>query len=261
MTLKSELGSQYVVFFILINVERMLGFGRKLPARVAGSMLRLGRKYVIACLENEVLRRLHHDFPTTLAEWDSSEDRQIEDGSELVTVFEVISIAHEFRLFTILPAVYAKYVELLPLVASFCHNNAVVSDYYFEQERLPRNPGIPEKARECCILGYVRILEYLKKTNTDALCPPLILPSQTCSRRGKCEANTIQKLPVWDTGESERFGIFGRWGMRGPHVTKGLCARCQVQVKKLTNNVRSEFWLSLPTFFGLPAWADLKDEL
>jgi hypothetical protein len=162
-----------------------------------------------------------------------------------------------------LPAAYARYVELLPLVASFCQNNSMISNYLFEQDRLPTDTGIPVKARECCILGYVRILEYLKKTKSEALCPPLILPSQTCSRRGKCDAskwNTIQKLPVWETGESDRFGIFGRWEALGPCSTQALCSRCQAEVKKLTDKVRLEFWSSLPTFFGLPAWADLKDE-
>ena len=100
---------------------------------------------------------------TTLAEWDPSEDRQIEDGSEMVTVFEVISIAHEFRLFTILPAVYAKYVGLLPLVASFCHNNAVVSDYYFEQDMVPTNTR--------------KVLEYLSQEDQHGCTLPSVNPS------------------------------------------------------------------------------------
>jgi len=104
-------------FFIFINVERMLEFGKSLLSKVVRSMLRLGRKYVITCLENEALRCLHHDFPTTLEEWDSSEDRQITDGDNKVpTVLIVISIAHEFGLSTILPAAYAKYLEYQFLV-------------------------------------------------------------------------------------------------------------------------------------------------
>jgi len=123
MTLTSELLSTIQFFFILINVERMLEFGRSLPSVVVGSMLRLGRKYDIPCFEKEALSRLHHDFPTTLEKWDSSEDRQIrdtEDDDPFLTIFGVISIAHEFGLFTILPAAYSKYLQLQFLVASFC---------------------------------------------------------------------------------------------------------------------------------------------
>jgi chorismate mutase len=82
-------------------------------------MLRLGRKYDIVYLENEALQRLRHDYPTTLNEWDSlHEDTkpQIDPASD---VHEIISIAHEFALNTILPAAYVRYLETWTIVASF----------------------------------------------------------------------------------------------------------------------------------------------
>jgi hypothetical protein len=82
-------------------------------------MLRLGRKYDIVYLENEALQRLHHDYPTTLKEWDSLREdtnRQIDPASD---VHEIISIAHEFGLNTILPAAYVQYLESRTLVALF----------------------------------------------------------------------------------------------------------------------------------------------
>jgi hypothetical protein len=82
-------------------------------------MLRLGRKYDIVYLENEALQRLHHDYPTTLKEWDSLREdtnRQIDPASD---VHEIISIAHEFALNTILPAAYVQYLESQTLVALF----------------------------------------------------------------------------------------------------------------------------------------------
>jgi len=85
-------------------------------------MLRLGRKYVIDHLENEAMERLHNDYPTSLDDWESlcDDNRQIEDSqAEVNTTTEIVSIAHEFRLFTIMPAAYAQYLELQTLVASF----------------------------------------------------------------------------------------------------------------------------------------------
>jgi len=243
----------------------MLEFGRSLPSGVVRSMLRLGRKYAIPCLEKEALSRLRHDFPTTLEEWDTSEpeDHQIKDANSLHTVLGVISIAHEFRLFTILPAAYAEYLGISFLVASFCHKNAMASDHFFEQDDVPKDICIPVKARECCLIGYAKILNYLKKASTDALCPPMILPSETCSRSGKCKTikwKAIQELPIWLTEESSGLSILDRWGKRGPEATGGLCSRCQDEAKKLTNEVRSQFWSVLPSFFGLAVWADLKDD-
>jgi hypothetical protein len=91
---------------------------------VLGSMLRLGRKYGIAIFENAALERLHHDCPTKLYLWDSlehvfSDGRQIEgiDDSD----WGVVSLAHEFSLFTTLPAAYAKYLQCRSLV-TFSHS-------------------------------------------------------------------------------------------------------------------------------------------
>jgi len=82
-------------------------------------MLRLGGKYLIDHLENEAMSRLHNDYPTSLDDWESlcDDSRQIEDSqAEITTTTEIISIAHEFRIFTILPAAYAQYLELRTLV-------------------------------------------------------------------------------------------------------------------------------------------------
>src|SRR5258705_7527621 len=97
-------------------LKRTFNLVEDLNARVVRSMLRLGRKYAIAHIENKALQALHHDYPTTLQEWDSLSlnRRHIKYGDERLaksnTTTRVISIAHEFKLFTILPAAYAKYV-------------------------------------------------------------------------------------------------------------------------------------------------------
>lgn len=110
-------------FFLLINVERALQFGGQLPATFLASMLRLGRKYGFATFEKAALGRLHHDCPTKLFLWDFLElesRRQIDFDHNPE---DIISIAHEFRLFTTLPAAYAKYLQCRTLVTFFSHKN------------------------------------------------------------------------------------------------------------------------------------------
>jgi hypothetical protein len=109
------------------------------------------------------------------------------------------------------------------------------------------------------MIGTARILEFVKDKTVDALCPPLILLSKSCSSNGKCRANRcqatlIKTLPVWATGESTSFGIFRSHAMP---VTEKLCSPCRTQVKELVESVRQEFWSLLPTFFGLPDWLEL----
>jgi len=94
--------------------------------RLLGSMLRLGNKYAIDHIENKALRVLHHDYPKTLEEWDalSHDQFQIRNDPQLrsSTTSEVISIGHEFQLYTILPAAYARYLNQRLLVGSFRSN-------------------------------------------------------------------------------------------------------------------------------------------
>ena len=79
-------------------------------------MLRLGRKYVIAHLENKGLETLLNNLPTTFQKWDSQVQIRKHD---LNSITELVSIAHEFRLFTKLPAAYTLYLQRQSLVASF----------------------------------------------------------------------------------------------------------------------------------------------
>ena len=124
MTLKCKV-HLFKVFFLLSclsMLKRTLEYGRLLPPKVLGSMLRLGRKYGIATFEDAALESLHHDCPTTLFEWDSgSEHRKIDFRSDDNGPEDVISIAHEFRLFTTLPAAYTIYLKYRGLVTFFSH--------------------------------------------------------------------------------------------------------------------------------------------
>jgi hypothetical protein len=231
-------------------------------------MLRLGRKYGFATFENVALERLHHDCPTKLLLWNSlekdSRHRQI-DFDDLGSD-DVVAIAHEFRLFTTLPAAYVKYLQCRNLVTFFSHQ----SDFWFfahycsEQEGVVDSENLSEETRKRCILGYVRIQKFVKNKCVDALRPPLVLPSKTCYGGAKCEANAwkaIRNLRVWsiEDEDNDRFGIFCPWQSMNPEV-KNLCLHCRSVVQILTDRVRAEFWLILPSFFDLPDWAALRDE-
>lgn len=95
----------------------------------------------------------------------------------------------------------------------------------------------------------------------DACCPPF-LPSKSCTGEGKCRSKRnkiIKNLPLWTIKESETYGIFDSPDTWCSKITEDLCVPCRVGAKVLAEKVRSEFWSNLPNFFGLEAWADLKD--
>jgi hypothetical protein len=241
-------------------------------------MLRLGRKYDITTFEKEALERLHHDCPTQLEMWDaleiSSQTRQT--NFDACDSDFVIPIAHEFRLFTILPAAYIKFLQCRTLVTFFQFIKINFFSYSFSEQMgvvdVMNCSHFSKKMRERFILGHARIQKFVKEKNVDALCPPLVLPSKTCYGGATCEANkwkAIRSLPVWSIeDEDDCPGIFfpwgdhkySCWGYLSPEV-RILCLQCQSAIQNLTDKVRGEFWSILPTLFDLPAWADLKDEL
>jgi hypothetical protein len=112
-------------------LKRTLQHGRELDPAVLGSMLRLGKKYDIADLENSALECLHHEFPTSLSEWDSLErgddldlnHRRLGIRSNPGDIVDIISIAHEFHLFTILPAAYGQYLQIWEIVVFSAHTS------------------------------------------------------------------------------------------------------------------------------------------
>jgi hypothetical protein len=133
---------------------------------------------------------------------------------------------------------------------------------FVEQENLSNDPHMPEKARQHCTVGYIKILGYVKRSSVKALYLPF-LPSDECSGRSKCKAaslKSIKDLPVWRVEESESPGIFNSWDSQATKATEVLCSQCRAEAERQTDKIRAEFWAVLPTMFGLPPWKDLKDE-
>lgn len=116
--------------------------------------------------------------------------------------------------------------------------------------------NLPQTARAQCISGRVEIQEFVKDRMLRALRPPVVLPSCGRAKCGTDGWNTIKNLSVWRTGSSTSFGIFQ---FKESKAVKDLCSRCRVAVEELTSEVRMAFWSTLPTFFELGEWEDLKD--
>jgi len=89
----------------------------------------------------------------------------------------------------------------------------------------------------------------------NALCPPYFLPATSCT--GSCKSwKVIKSLYVWVVKADGSFRIFEPPNDVWPAA---LCLECKDEVKEFIENIREDFWTRLPTFFGLPAWEDLKD--
>lgn len=82
-----------------------------LPFPVVAAMLRLGKKYEFDHLRDEALLRLTSEFPTTLEEWDALPDHFTHIVDRKGLLFDIISLAIECRVQSILPAAYVLAVN------------------------------------------------------------------------------------------------------------------------------------------------------
>jgi len=77
-----------------------------LPFPVVAAMLRLGKKYEFDHLRDEALLRLTSEFPTKLEEWDALPNRFTHIVNRKGLLFDIISLAIECGVQSILPAAY-----------------------------------------------------------------------------------------------------------------------------------------------------------
>lgn len=95
-----------------------------IPIDVVGSMIRMGRKHKIECLEEEGLRCMKTEFPQTLAKWDARDSANwtelcpSDDGDDDETYDAAIRIARECKIHTVLPALYLETYHLVVSLAS-----------------------------------------------------------------------------------------------------------------------------------------------
>lgn len=95
------------------------------------AILRLGKKYEIDYLKEEGLRRLRSEFPLTLEGWDRRNERKNE-GCKIINindadiVIEVINLAHELSVETVLPASYLLCVQTTDTVCLFYLNSSLI---------------------------------------------------------------------------------------------------------------------------------------
>jgi hypothetical protein len=77
-----------------------------LPFPVVAAMLRLGKKYEFDHLRDEALLRLTSEFPTKLEEWDALPDHFTHIIDRKGLLFDIIRLAIECGVQSILPAAY-----------------------------------------------------------------------------------------------------------------------------------------------------------
>ncbi|KDR67623.1 hypothetical protein GALMADRAFT_257849 [Galerina marginata CBS 339.88] len=210
------------------------------------AILRLGKKYEIDHLRDEGLRRLRREFPMTLKLWDEAIEKDMEISRSLFCCEDIINLAHELSIHTVLPAAYTLYS------ANYSSENML--DY--ESGRTQLN----QRALKGCLIGREMLFRKAHEAFKEWLNHGLdfIIPGPSCTSPENCKASkflALDHIPAMDFSDGQMDILFEL----KESFTRSICLKCRRSIIAAYDKVREELWQSLPTLFGLPNWEDLRD--
>jgi hypothetical protein len=212
------------------------------PIAVVAAILRLSRKYQIDYLRNDSVSRLKNMFPSTL---DAAVRRY--DGTEVKVspdhIIDAINLAKETGIRSILPFAFFSmmFLETEVILKGVSRSDgtvAVLSRTDQELVLLAKDP-----------------FRLAQENDTFRWLEGVNVPSRDCSAPYVC-ARVKDKcmIHLWRSPFPAPILPWLRWETLH---RKGLCLSCWAIGEKCYEEGRQLVWNKLPSFFGLPDWADL----
>ncbi|KAI5831674.1 hypothetical protein K523DRAFT_299908 [Schizophyllum commune Tattone D] len=208
------------------------------------SALHMGHKYLIPSLWNDAIRRLRHEFPSALEDYQDTRKYDERHGftiDEGETLSDLVNVAQEMGIQSILPALLCHLVSMSSL-------DALSSDY---------SPLSPD-TRIVLLTGRAKLksaalrAQYTCRTGRSTHC----IRAKCIEGHSRLQAALLCRVALSDgviTG-------FEEWTDRDARLYgRELCEECVLQVQILTEETQRRLWERLPSFFGLPDWEDLED--
>ncbi|KAF7374509.1 BTB domain-containing protein [Mycena sanguinolenta] len=196
-----------------------------LPFRVIASHLRLGRKYEFRAVLETIMARVTYENPTTLEEYDALKTGNSYSPTRIVNyqglLYDTITLAGETSLLSVLPCAYYR-----ALVGSLPANIF---------DGIPRGDGtvatLSPIHQRACNLGRTALLRAQWESGNTFGWTEDIADETGCTEPAACG--------------NKKYAFFRRHVVVRGKMTAG----------------RQKMWELLPTFFELPPWSELRDEV
>ncbi|KAJ7185873.1 hypothetical protein C8R46DRAFT_1061954, partial [Mycena filopes] len=208
------------------------------PFAVVAATLRLGRKYEMQAPKEDALQRIHFEFPTTLEEYASRADDFSVITAEIDLSVNLLILAYECGVYSAIPALGLSCLESWTLAEL--------------AKTMPQNTFVTLAiARETITVVQTDSLSWLHSKD--------VIPHKSCKSSTACITKQMAIAYALARKESNRpIGYTLREWKDG--VWSGqFCDLCEPAAREAYETNRQKTWESLPTFFGLPKWQDLKD--
>lgn len=200
---------------------------------VLAAFLRLGRKYEIHWLFDEACLRIRQCYPSSLFSllFLPSDLKSPVTGRDKYD-FQLINLAREFGLLSVLPVAMYRCVCSSPLVA--------ILDGYYCDSTVHRLTPVNQKS---CIIGRDKLLElrmltfgWLKRQRP------------FCTDQVKCALGNLATITeLWCPDRPGSRDPFLRWD---PRWDSRFCSNCVVYCHREIEDGREDAWNELPSAFG-----------
>ncbi|KAJ7169069.1 hypothetical protein C8R43DRAFT_916546 [Mycena crocata] len=223
-----------------------------LPLPVISALIRLGRKYEFRDLLDIAVQFLTFDHPSAFYKYrallvPNAQLRRIEYYPGVF--YDIITLARENNIFTILPCAYYRAIS---------HH-----DWNLLLDGIPRGDGthasLSPTDLKIYILGREKILQaqyghgntlgWLQSWNAPAGCTT---PVRCGEWRSRISAHLSHSQRLWGVSDPPVY-----W-QTSLHL---LCMSCRRYAESSLTAGRIKMWETLPSFFDLPAWTELKNDL
>ncbi|KAJ7649978.1 hypothetical protein FB45DRAFT_6491 [Roridomyces roridus] len=229
------------------HCPRLFFAQENLPLSIIASHIRLGRKYELKKILPAVTERLTNDYPFTLEGYDkltSSAPAYYSYEGYQGSHIDVLTLTRENNLLQLLPCVYYR------ILLAFTQTELFDGVQRPDGTHVTLSPGdVPFafwRAPSCCQANW--------KSRLGGCAPTAPSCAKTVMLASKSRTQFSQELLL--EGKIAAFPSIS-WVLKRSQV----CNACKEDARVEIPKGRRKMWDLLPSFFGLPAWAELKNDL
>ncbi|KAF7298006.1 hypothetical protein HMN09_01021600 [Mycena chlorophos] len=233
---------------LLLVLYNPLKLSEAISFSYVAALVRLGRKYAFTALLKAGVQRILEDYPSNLAHFDALKDKPPPHilwyhGLE----FDILALCQEMGIRTVLPYVYYR-------ILTYPREEWVMGS--------KRPSGTiamlsRENLRVCLLGDYLVTRTQLQPDYT--LGWLLTPPTPSCRTSTKCMQDRC-KTHRW-LMRIEPDAICGLLPRTLDDWIKRQCEACKTELKPLLQSGREKAWTNLPSFFELPPWNELTNDV
>ncbi|KAJ7185853.1 hypothetical protein C8R46DRAFT_882121 [Mycena filopes] len=224
--------------------------GDTLSSDLVAALLRLGRKYERESSKKNAIWRINYEFPSTLEAWTEVEVGTTKIESQRGFLVQILILAHENGI-----------LSSIPTIAFCCLRDRQLEAILTDE--LCSDSGarviLPDHMKITLAIAAERIAVFQWEAY-EWLDEDSVVPAARCTSQDKCMKQRTVLRRILNFGDDlRRYHTLTTWEPDDEDWSEGFCDECEAAARGRFNADRVEFWDALPGFFGLPAWAELKD--